>query len=98
MSALRSGTYSPRSNGLLHATDGSWDALGVLCDVMPNREEWVARPNFGIYTLYGCASTLPAKIVRWSGLRIHEQAMVWTISDTYQWDFARTADWIQENL
>jgi hypothetical protein len=93
--ALRSGEYK-QSTGFLHNhADGSYCALGVLCEIarqegIINRQDDLSDDNYSFYGVWGDMSSqvLPKKVQEWAGIDMDcpEVAYTHDLDDSWVWE------------
>jgi hypothetical protein len=100
--ALRSGNYH-QTTGALHRAGGGYCCLGVLCEVMGEKNWKDAGSTPGEFNKlmlmpYMEKTGLPRELHVRSGIPLGTQTVLVGMNDTYRNNFNEIADYIEENL
>ena len=101
--ALRSGKYT-KTEGCLKRFDGTYCALGILCDISglgywDNTEPLEhSEEEFLTYKIKGSKEKANQAISHLFKIGLDLEGTIIDLNDSLNWTFSEMADWIEENL
>lgn len=92
---LRSNQVQQSCTGLLRPLDGTYDALGVLCEVS-RVDRW--QDDGDCFSYSGCVACLPDEVRALARITSEQEETIIYLNDTKKLSFSEIADYIKKNF